>query len=348
MSVWLLLGHKAGDNNQVLALASKLGWHWQERRLRYQPWELLSNRLIGVTLVGVNKRESDALTPPWPDLVITSGRRNEPVARWIRQQSGQRTRLVHVGRPWAALDCFDLIVSTPQYELPARANVLVNDLPMHRLTRSELERAAQTWSDSLNHLPAPRTTVLLGGNSGAFVFTPEKAARLGRQVNGLVRGQGGSVMVTDSARTPADAFDAFVEQLQVPVHVHRWGSRSARNPYQAFLQLADQFVVTADSMSMVTEAAFMQKPLYLFSLDDGPDWWRRAYNYKWTPLTHRLAMKVGPGRMRRDVSRILDNLVYEGRAVWLGDSFPHGQPLSPLKDGAITAALRIAELFEGT
>ena len=40
--VWLLLGHKAGDNNQVLALAEALAWPWEEKRIVYRPWELLS------------------------------------------------------------------------------------------------------------------------------------------------------------------------------------------------------------------------------------------------------------------------------------------------------------------
>ena len=31
--LWLLLGHKAGDNNQVLALADALGWPREELSL---------------------------------------------------------------------------------------------------------------------------------------------------------------------------------------------------------------------------------------------------------------------------------------------------------------------------
>ena len=207
--VWLLLGHKAGDNNQVLALAEALAWPWEEKRIVYRPWELLSNRLLGVTLRGIDRGASSALEPPWPDLVISSGRRNEPVARWIRRQA-PGVRLVHVGRPWAPLDAFDLIVTTPQYSLPERANVLENELPMHRLRRERLQAEAQRWQPRLAALAAPRIAVLLGGNSGAYVFTPEKARRLGRLVNGLARSQHGSVLVTDSARTPAGVTDAFL------------------------------------------------------------------------------------------------------------------------------------------
>ena len=49
-------------------------------------------------------------------------------------------RLVHVGRPWARPGTFDLVVSTPQYFLPEASDVLVNPLPLHRITRERVER----------------------------------------------------------------------------------------------------------------------------------------------------------------------------------------------------------------
>ena len=39
--VWTLLGPKAGDNNQVLALAESLGWGWIEKHMRYISLELI-------------------------------------------------------------------------------------------------------------------------------------------------------------------------------------------------------------------------------------------------------------------------------------------------------------------
>ena len=111
--VWLLHGHKAGDNNQTLALAEALGWPYEIKRLAYRPWELLTNRLLQVTLAGTDPARCSPLEAPWPDLVITCGVRNEPVCRWIREQSAGRTRYLHLGRPWGPLESFDLVVTTP-------------------------------------------------------------------------------------------------------------------------------------------------------------------------------------------------------------------------------------------
>jgi mitochondrial fission protein ELM1 len=345
--VWLLVGHKAGDNAQVRALAARLGWPCEEKRIAYRPWELPANLLLGVTLAGMDRGRSDALAPPWPDLVITSGRRNEPVARWIRAQSGNRTRLVHIGRPWASPAAFDLVISTPQYAIDAFPNVLMNALPMHRVDAAVLAGAAAHWRERLGQLPRPRIAVLLGGDSGAYVFTPAKARRLGKLLNGLARSQRGSVLLTDSARTPPGVVDAVLGELEVPVHTHRWGGPREDNPYLGFLALADQFVVTADSMSMVAEAESTGQPVWLFSLDDGPGWWRRGYNYRVNALTHRLAVACGPRRMRRDVAPMLQALVREGRAAWLGEAMPVPALQGERRDDTAAAALAVAGLFAG-
>jgi len=352
--VWLLTGHKAGDNNQVQALAEALHWPCETRQLRYRPWELLSNRLLGVTLAGIDRAASSPLEPPWPDLVITAGRRNEPVARWIRRQSGGRTRLVHLGRPWAPLDTYDLIVVTPQYFLPARDNVLHVDLPLHRITRAGLDRVASEWRGRVAGLSQPWWTVLLGGDSGAFVFTPDKAVALAGWLNTVVGREGGSVLVTSSARTPPAAWTAFLDTLNVPVSSWHWGEHRDGNPYLAWLGLADRLVVTGESMSMLAEAGVTGKPLYIYDLSDCPEaghrlgrcrpWWRRRHLLRWKPLSHLLAMRLAPRRMRRDVGRIQARLVAGGRAVWAGTSWRGGDPPAEGADLA-RAVARVRALF---
>ncbi|MEP4486580.1 MAG: mitochondrial fission ELM1 family protein [Halioglobus sp.] len=331
MTVWCLLGKKAGDNTQVLALAEELGWGFQEKHINARPWELLVHLGAAVTLAGIDRAASSQLQAPWPDLVITAGRRNEPVARWIQQQSGGTARLVHIGRPWAPLSAWDLIVTTGQYFLPMQKNVVHNSLPLHRVQDSELAAGAQNLRPQLTTLPRPWIAVLVGGNSGKFVFTADKGARMGRLVNQLAAQVGGALLVSDSPRTPAAAMDAFEAQLTVPNQCHRCASGDD-NPYIGMLALADAFVVTGESMSMLSEAASRDKPMFVFDLSD-PDspWWLSLHNYGFKPLSHRIAMRFGPQRMRRDVSKIQDELVQTGQASWLTS-----QTIASASDGLST------------
>lgn len=316
-TVWCLLGKKAGDNTQVRALADELGFPVVEKQILAKPWELLSHLGAGVTLAGIDQSQSSDLEAPWPDIVISAGRRNEPVAHWIKQQSGGCTRLVHIGRPWAPLSSWDLIVTTPQYFLPQQDNILHNSLPLHRVSGQELERAAEQLRPRLANLPRPWLAVLMGGDSGRFVMTPQKGRRLGALAQNLASAAGGSVLMTDSPRTPAAAGDALQAQLAAPNLCHRWGS-GTDNPYRGFLALADAFVVTGESMSMLGEAADTGQPLYIFDVGDGTrPWWTLPHSYRYKPLSHRFAMRFGPVRMRRDVGNIQSVLVASGAAQWL-------------------------------
>ena len=145
--LWVLLGRKAGDNAQVLALAEAVGLPFEEKHIHARPWEIVPHLLLGPTLAGIDTRASSPLAPPWPDLVISAGRRNEPVARGSGRQAGGAVRLVHVGRPWAPPAIWDLIVTTPQYFVPDAPNVL--QIPCRcagsrgpRWTRRQADRAA--------------------------------------------------------------------------------------------------------------------------------------------------------------------------------------------------------------
>lgn len=320
-TVWCLLGHKAGDNTQVTALADTTGWPWEPRHIHARPWELTTHLALGVTLAGIARQRSSTLSPPWPDLVISAGRRNEPVARWIKSRSGGQTRLVHIGRPWAPLSTYDLIVTTPQYNLPALSNIQHNTLPLHAHDPETLAGEAAALAPQLAGLPTPRVALLLGGDSGRFVFTAEKGRRLGQLADTLARASGGSIVLTSSPRTPAVAFDACVKAINAPAFVNRW-SAGATNPYTGILGSADGFIVTGESMSMLAEAGATGKPLYIFDMADDPDtpWWKHRHAWRYKPVSHRLAMRYAPQRMRRDIGRIQNALVSAGEAQWLNNA----------------------------
>jgi mitochondrial fission protein ELM1 len=347
---WLLFGRKPGDNGQVLALAEALGWPFEIKRMVYRPTELLTNVLLKITLLGIDRARSSPLQPPWPELVISAGRRNEPVARWIKQQAeaagGPRVRLVHVGRPWAPTDVFDLIVTTPQYALPQRPNILHTEAPMHRVTRERLAEAAAAWEPRLAHLPRPRIAVMLGGHVAPHSFDAAGGAALARQASAMAAETGGSLLVSTSARTPVEVVTAFEEALQGPRLLYRWRRDDPDNPYFAFLALAERIIVTSDSMSMLVEAVATGKPVFIFDLAAAGQGKRLAPAPTGRWLVWWLGQRFGPRQLLRDTGAIHRGQVAAGRAVWLGQPWPSGHAVPLLADTPRAAAC-VRALFGG-
>jgi mitochondrial fission protein ELM1 len=268
--VWALTGQRAGDRAQILALTEALGWTFVEKRLFYNRLSTIPNLLLGSSCLSLDRVVSDSLAPPWPDLIIASGRLSAPIARWIRRQAGGRTRLVHIGRPWAPLEHFDLVVSTPQYQLPPRENLLQNTLSLNRIDPERLAEAAVAWAPRLAHLPRPIIGVIVGGDARPYVLDPETADRLGRAANRLAGERNASLVVTTSRRTRPEAVAALFGALTVPSYRHSW-SEGAENPYLAFLALADSLIVTGDSASMLSEACATGKAVWFFALPERLD-----------------------------------------------------------------------------
>ena len=347
--VWLLMGNRAGDNSQVLGLGEALGWPLEEKRFVYTGYEKLVNLPFSGHLLGVVRDESSAIEPPWPDLVISAGRKNEPIARYIRRQADRPVRLVHIGRPWARLETWDLVVTTPQYRLPRDPNVLHNETPLHRVTRERLDAAAAEWADRVADLPRPLIAVLAGGNSGPYPFDRASGERLATAADDLARELGGSLLVTTSARTLPETTRALFEGIGSPSILYEWKKDDPDNPFFAFLGLADRVIVTADSVSMMTEACATGRPVYLYDTGEGRTSMKhnpwldapvlggegeendagaaapRLNRWHLKAHVYRLTMRLGPQRLTRDIRIVQQLLVDSKRAIWLGD----GHPLAP-------------------
>lgn len=356
--VWALFGHRTGDNAQVealaQALAQALGWPWEAKRLAWRRrlvgWTPLYGRM-GPSLAPLTAEARAALAPPWPDLVLSVGWRSVPVARWIAAQSG--ARLVHIGRPRAPLVAFDLVLTTPQYGLPEAANVLRLAGPLTGLSAERLASAAEAWRERLAPLPRPWTAVLVGGDAPPLRLTPAAAARLGAEADAYARTAGGALLVATGPRTSREATEALTDRITVPARRFLWGS-GEENPYAAYLALADAFIVTADSISMVHEACLTGRPVHLFPLPRRGAWGLRALGW----LDRRLRHGAGPGGRLyrrliragwlyppRDPEAFHAALIAEGRAAWLGAPTP--APPAPGAADAVSRAVAVVRALMG-
>jgi hypothetical protein len=195
------------------------------------------------------------------------------------------------------------------------------------------------------HLPRPWIGALVGGDSGSFRMTPSCAARLGAQLSRMARDTGGSVLLTTSARTRAECSRLIQRSLDCPAHLHFWDSPS-ENPYLGIVALADRFVVTGESASMIAEAANTTKPIELFDLDERLisrllTRWLPALGLGWT---FRMGARSGYWTPPRNMRRLHEVLRSRGHIGDKTDAEPNARSIRPIEWDLARTIGRIAQL----
>lgn len=262
--IWLLVDDRAGNRSQCAGVADALDLPFVMKEIRYTPLAKLPGHVLRGSLWGLTSDSRDQLSPPWPDLVIAAGRRTAPVALHLKKRSGGMTKLVHLMWPGAfASDQFDLICVPNHDDVPDLDNVLRTTGAPGPLDRVQDAKRKLEMPHNFAALPGPRIAVLCGGSTKNKQFTDTMAAGLGRATSTMALGAGGSLLVTTSRRT-GEAVDALLEEIHAPAIIHRWDD-GTENPYRDFLQFADAFVVTGESISMISEACSTGRPVYIYA-----------------------------------------------------------------------------------
>jgi mitochondrial fission protein ELM1 len=267
--LWLLQGKAAGDNAQVLALGESLtaGSGWQAE---------IKTVSADLRQAGKNRRPrrpapelfaASDMTPPWPEVVIACGRTPCIVAQWLKALAGGRLVHVQLGRLGVKPQAIDLVLETAQYGVAPTANMISLTLPIVRPEPAREAAAVEAWEKPLSELPRPWLGVLVGGPATPIRFDAADGSRLLRRITELKRTLGGSLLIAYGPRTPNPVREILELGLSGD-RAHRvfgWPPQQP-NPYPAVLALADRFLVTCDSASMIADACVTGKPVEIFAL----------------------------------------------------------------------------------
>lgn len=268
LEIWVLTDGRAGNEAQALGLAHAVSRintaNITVKRIALKSWTAwippaLSSRL-GVSEKGWPfsslSEGREHLRWPWPDLLISTGRRAAPIAAALRQLHGLSA--VHILDPQMAPSAFDAVI-VPEHDPLTGGNVLKSVGALSHLTSEVIGEAAKHWEDRLSEIPQPRMAVLIGGPSKSARFDESDERNLTLALQGLVAKHG--LLITSSRRT-RPAFAAKVAEVCAR-RAFVWNGKG-ENPYPAILGLAEAVLVTEDSVNMASEAATTGLPVHVF------------------------------------------------------------------------------------
>ena len=265
LTAWVLTDGKAGDEQPCIGVVEAIGVGPEIRRVAPRPpfsWLMPWGPIDPRDAPG---RPGSPIAPPFPDLVIATGRRAIPYVRAVKAASGGHTFTVILKDPRTGPAAADLIW-VPEHDGLRGPNVIATPTSPHRISAGRLAEARRDPDPRLAALPGRRVAILAGGDSRHHRFTASDIERFAALVGQLAE-TGASLMITPSRRTPARLRQALA-RLAAGGRGFFWDG-SGDNPYLAILALAEAIVVTADSANMVGEAAATGVPVFVFEPSGG-------------------------------------------------------------------------------
>ncbi|KAJ9541480.1 hypothetical protein OSB04_027986 [Centaurea solstitialis] len=233
-----------------------------------------------------------------PLLVVASGRDTISVASSIKRLAPQHVFNIQIQHPRSHLNRFDLVISpchdyyplTPEGKKtipwflrgwitprqPPGRNVILTLGALHQVDSAALQTAALAWHDELASVLRPLLVVNIGGPIRHCKYGADLARELTASLLNVLP-TCGSVRISFSRRTPKQVSEIVVREFHNHPKVYIWDGEDP-NPHMGHLAWADAFVITADSVSMLSEACSTGKPVYVIGAERCT--WKFAYFQK--------------------------------------------------------------------
>lgn len=310
-------GRKGGENRSV-GLAEMLGFKDPEVVTLLPKYKGRLPRLLPVGMLfadyGMLVRDIKDF-----DVVIGAGYQMSRVLRALKKVK-PKLFTVALMRPAGRPGDFDVVAVEQHDHYRKAANVVVTLGATNRITRERLAVEGDRWRRRLAGVKGYRLAVLIGGDSKHSGFDAAQAKVMVKECERILAGQGG-LLVTTSRRSGPAVTEALEKALRASKLDHYlWtpdDPTNRDNPYLAYLALADGVLVTADSVSMVSEAASAGKPVYLWG---EPKRVPRKFRAFYEALCRQGRARWWNGRldMRPPAAGLMDNLLAAGfvRARW--------------------------------
>ncbi|KAK9279946.1 hypothetical protein L1049_013630 [Liquidambar formosana] len=222
-----------------------------------------------------------------PLLVVASGRDTISIASSIKRLASDNVFVVQIQHPRSQLNRFDMVI-TPHHDYypltphaqeqvpqflrrwitprePPDRHVVLTVGALHQIDSAALRSAASAWHEEFAPLPKPLLVVNIGGPTRHCRYGVDLAKQLTASLQSILVSCG-SVRISFSVRTPEKVSSIILKELGNNPKVYIWNGEEP-NPHLGHLAWADAFVITADSVSMLSEACSTGKPVYVMGAE---------------------------------------------------------------------------------
>ncbi|KAL0390657.1 UNVERIFIED_CONTAM: Mitochondrial fission protein ELM1 [Sesamum calycinum] len=250
------------SENQSIGLVRALGLSEKQTLYREETGSLPreNGTSIGLSSVleadvkNIVRMAKETFEKDGPLLVVASGRDTISIASSIKRLASENVFVVQEQVPRFLRKWI-----TPHE--PPNERVVLTVGALHQVDSASLRSAANAWHDEFAPLPKPLLVVNIGGPTRYCRYGTDLAKQLSTSLHNVLTSCG-SVRISFSRRTPEKVSNIILKELGTDPKIYIWDGEEP-NPHMGHLAWADAFVVTADSVSMLSEACSTGKPVYV-------------------------------------------------------------------------------------
>lgn len=266
--IWILADNRPGNYSQAIGLANELAFEMRIVNITYGIFSFLPNFILRSSLFGITRATKTKLASfnYFPKLIISAGRRCAPVALHIKKQSENRSKIAQIMNPDFAQIDFDFIILPRHDKVKDRYGNIIRTLgSLTKTNEKAIKAECEKFESWFRDYKKTKIALLVGGDSKSTKFTKESAVKLIKKSCEIAKNMNAKLLILNSRRTSDEVTNAIKSTLRGDFKFFNWKEiKDGENPYLAIVGFGDYFIVTGDSVSMISEVCSTGKSLYIF------------------------------------------------------------------------------------
>ena len=259
---WCVTDGAAGNISQVKGLASAMKLNYQLKTIELRaPWKYLPPGYLQ-SIDSTIKNISDFKESILPDYIITAGRKSVYLSLLFKSKLKNKVKTIHIQDPKVNSQLFDHVIA-PEHDSINGSNVIKSVLAINHITDELLLSETKKFRDKLSFLKKPIVTLIVGGKNNNYIFDKSAVLDLSKKIDEILENNLISLVILFSRRT-----DLFIKNYIKDKYskIHTVWTDEINNPYLALLSMSSCLICTCDSVSMISEAIYSKKNVYIFRL----------------------------------------------------------------------------------
>jgi len=266
--IWILADDRPGTVSQSVGLAEEIGLDYKIINVTYNFFARIPNCFFSNSLVRLSAESKKKFQnlDYLPSLVISAGRRSAPIALFLKNKSENKTQIIQIMNPDLDFSKFDFVI-LPKHDQTDEAkfsNVITTIGSLTKVRENVVEAEQKKFAAQFNEIKKIKIALLLGGSSNKTKFTKDSAVKLAKISATIAKNMNATLLILNSRRTSDELTNAVKLNLDCDFKLFNWKEVRDQNPYMAILGYADFFIITGDSVSMISECCSTGKPVYIF------------------------------------------------------------------------------------